>query len=613
MFRLRPVQARWFETFVPHEDTVRAIEILARTGVVELETDPRASDPLDTHRLRYFVQRGRDLIASHQEDLSAARDRPTALQGNPVHLANQAVHRLRLWSARLDFLKEHLAEKQAERDDLRLLDEALRAMRRDHVDLDGLFSETRFLCKCLFACPKTCRLEGSEVGDQPALIVRGPRHDFPFMLGLADQRAIISHLVVEKGCEQVGIPAWLTGDPEQRIHLVHQHRVELEHEIFRLEKAVSELRADPQIGCARANIDTLAWYLDNASRYLGGLELCHVTGWTTAEDPDTLQQALWESGIEAVVRYPDPPEAAAPPVSTLQSWWAQPFRPLLMLWGAPARREVDPSGLLALFVPLLFGYMFPDLGHGFLLVLFALLFSRRWPETRFLLPCGIASMAFGLLFGELFGFEDLIPALWLKPLEHPIIVMAVPLGFGMGLLLLGLILAGFEAKWNGALGAWLAVEAAVLELYVALLVSLIDPRALYVAGFALAHYILGSLWNARGEGLWALPNALGRLLFSLFELMLNTLSFARVGAFALAHAAFSMTIITLAQSVESPVVWVLIIVLGNLLAIVLEGLVVFVQTTRLILFEFFIHFLSVEGRLFRPVPRQPERVCRSAP
>jgi len=34
---------------------------------------------------------------------------------------------------------------------------------------------------------------------------------------------------------------------------------------------------------------------------------------------------------------------------------------------------------------------------------------------------------------------------------------------------------------------------------------------------------------------------------------------------------------------------------------VLEGLLVFVQTTRLVLFEFFIRFLRAEGRLFRPV------------
>lgn len=602
MLRFRPVQARWFETYLPHEQTVRGIELIARSGVVELETDPRLSEPMDTHRLHYFVQRGRALIDRHREDLPGGRQRPTALLGNPVHLANQALHRMRLWSARVDFLKEQLAEKQAEREDLHLLNEALRAMRRDGIELNELFSQTRFLCKCLFVCPKTSGLEGSEVAGQTALIVSGPRHDFLFMLGLKDQRAVISHLVVEQGCEQVGIPSWLSSDPEQRVRQIRDHASALEREIARLETELRALRNDPEIAEARANLETLAWYLDTASRYLEGLELCHVTGWSTAEDPDALQRLLWESGIEAVVRYPDPPAMITPPVTTLQSGWAQPFRPLLLLWGTPGRQEIDPSGLLVLLVPLLFGYMFPDVGHGLLLVGFAGIFWRRWPDIRFLLPCGLASMVFGLLFGEVFGFADLLPALWIKPFDDPLLILIVPMIFGVGLLLLGLIFSGVEAKWSGTLGRWLAVDAAVLVLYLALLATLFDTRALAVAGLALVHYVVGSLWQERGAGFWILAGAGGRLLFSLFELMLNTISFARVGAFALAHAAFSHTIMTLADGVEQPVGWLLIIVLGNLGGVLIEGLVVFVQTTRLILFEFFGHFLQARGRLFRPVP-----------
>jgi V/A-type H+/Na+-transporting ATPase subunit I len=64
-------------------------------------------------------------------------------------------------------------------------------------------------------------------------------------------------------------------------------------------------------------------------------------------------------------------------------------------------------------------------------------------------------------------------------------------------------------------------------------------------------------------------------------------------------------VITLAGPVEQPLFWLLIIVVGNVFAIVLEGLVVFVQTTRLVLFEFFIHFLRADGRIFQPVLRPP--------
>ncbi len=282
------------------------------------------------------------------------------------------------------------------------------------------------------------------------------------------------------------------------------------------------------------------------------------------------------------------------------------------MWGTPGRLEVDPSGILALVVPLLFGYMFPDIGHGLVLALFALIFSQRWPQVRFLLPCGVSAMAFGVLFREAFGFEDVIPALWLSPLDDPMTVLTVPLLFGVFLMLLGLAFAGIEARWRGELRAWLAVEAAVLLLYVSLLLAPFLPAALGLTGLALLHYFAGNLWLApSGQRAMALVGAAGQLLLSVFELVMNTLSFLRVGAFALAHAALSHAIMTLADAVEQPIAWLLVVLAGNVFSVVLEGLVVFVQTTRLVLFEFFIRFLRAEGRLFRPV-RQPPEIGKSS-
>jgi len=89
--------------------------------------------------------------------------------------------------------------------------------------------------------------------------------------------------------------------------------------------------------------------------------------------------------------------------------------------------------------------------------------------------------------------------------------------------------------------------------------------------------------------------------------VMNTLSFLRVGAFALAHAALSHAIMTLAEGVEHPIAWLLGVLAGNAFSVALEGLVVFVQTTRLVLFEFFIRFLQADGRLFRPVRPPPAK------
>jgi V/A-type H+-transporting ATPase subunit I len=89
------------------------------------------------------------------------------------------------------------------------------------------------------------------------------------------------------------------------------------------------------------------------------------------------------------------------------------------------------------------------------------------------------------------------------------------------------------------------------------------------------------------------------------QILINTLSFARVGAFALAHAGLSSAIVALMHASENVVVQGLVLIVGNIVVLVLEALVVSIQTTRLILFEFFIRFLAAEGRVFRPLPAPP--------
>jgi len=172
--------------------------------------------------------------------------------------------------------------------------------------------------------------------------------------------------------------------------------------------------------------------------------------------------------------------------------------------------------------------------------------------------------------------------------------------------------AGIEARWRGELRAWLLADLAVLLIYATALAGLLLPQAYWLTALAVVHFLAGSaLLAPPGRRLQALPAAIGDLLLSVFELVMNTLSFLRVGAFALAHAALSSAVATLSSTAESLWAQALIVVAGNVFAVVLEGLLVFVQTTRLVLFEFFIRFLRAEGRLFRP-ERGPGADQRSA-
>lgn len=603
--RWRPTEARWFELYTPRNETVHAVEVLAETGVVQMEVDPRYARSAETEKLRYFVERFQSLAAPVADLLPGGSERATLMVGDPVHIANQALHRLRVWLARHDYVNERLEQVRAEHDDLLLLAECAEGMRAEGLDFDGIFTRTRFLCKCLFACPHGRDL-GKDIDAAVEARIKGPHHDFLYIAATPERQAVIQAMVVEHGCAQFALPHWLGGERGLQQASIVEHVNAVAAEMKQLDDALRTLRKDADMGQARANIQTLHWFLEHAPGQLARHELCHITGWCTSPDADCLPAALKRAGIDAIVRFPEPPRQAVAPVDLLSSWWTLPFRPFLRLWGVPGHAEVDPSGLLPVIVPLLFGYMFPDVGHGLMLMLAALIAQHRWPQLRFLVACGISATAFGFIFGEFMGLEGVIKPLWTHPLDTPIEVLAVPLIFGVLLMLLGMVFSGIEAHWRGELSRWLRVDAAILVMYLSVMAWPWWPGAAWLTGLALLHYLAGSLSVARSKLGMALAQAVGDLLLSLFELFMNTLSFARVGAFALAHAALSLAVLTLAEDLRNPWLWGLTIAFGSVFSIVMEGLLVYVQTTRLVLFEFFIRFLHADGRLFRGA-RPPAR------
>jgi V/A-type H+-transporting ATPase subunit I len=269
----------------------------------------------------------------------------------------------------------------------------------------------------------------------------------------------------------------------------------------------------------------------------------------------------------------------------------------------PGRYEVDPSATLAVVVPLLFGYMFGDLGQGLVLAGLGWLLRRRFSIARLLVPAGIMAAVFGLVFGSVFSREDLLPALWVHPLHAPVTVLAVPLVFAVVLLAGGQVLNAFEAAWRGELRHWWLADGGFLPLYLGAAASLLEPDFLALAVAGAAWVVLGRF--ALQPTLVGAAGAVGGLLEDGMRLLVNTISFARVGAFALAHAGLSAAVVTLADAAHGLLVPGLVMVLGNLMILALETLVVSVQTTRLILFEFFARFLKAEGRRFRPLPPPP--------
>lgn len=91
--------------------------------------------------------------------------------------------------------------------------------------------------------------------------------------------------------------------------------------------------------------------------------------------------------------------------------------------------------------------------------------------------------------------------------------------------------------------------------------------------------------------------------FELFETMLsyfsNTLSYVRIGAFAVSHAAIMEVVLMLSGAQEGNPNWI-VVVIGNIIVCGLEGMIVGIQVLRLEYYEMFSRFYKGTGREFKP-------------
>jgi V/A-type H+-transporting ATPase subunit I len=458
--------------------------------------------------------------------------------------------------------------------------------------LPRIVHATDLLFKCLYRCAPD-QIDGAVFDGLLEQSFRGEDHCFVVIVCLPGQREHVVRLLSESNCDEVAIPSDLDEQPGQQLADIRRRLDEADADIGRAEDQIRALRNDLQIAEALANIETLRWFIGAAHQVgVKDATFCHITGWTSETDTERLKTVLKHAHVEAEVRFARPPAGVKEPVATAAGWWRQPFQIFTAMSGALSPDEIDPTGLLAFVVPLLFGYMFPDTGHGLVIAIAGLVLSRYSFRARILISCGLASALMGVLFDDFFGYRMLDQSWQIHALDNPVLVLIMPMFFGVALLLLGLIFNGIELYWRGELRRWLLSDAAVLVLYVSVLLSLLYLQALLGAAFALLWYVAGAVvLGGRGQR-WAprVAAAIGGLAHSSLTLILNTISFVRVGAFALAHIGLSLVVVTLIETVETPILSVLLFAIGHAM-----------QITRLILFEFFIRFLRAEGRFFQPL------------
>ena len=597
---LRPARTRWFELLAPREELARVVETLARTRSVELEIYSERNVVVNLPGLQEQMAEYHQLAQRFQEYWKHYELPTDTLSGMPAQILESALARIRKWVAAAGPLVRHIESLRAERGELLLLEGMLGIDVDDKMDYSLLAAAGSLLAVRLFVMPPAYRLP-TATGSLLYCKCSSEQHEFLLAVGLpADLEVFRNEIAAQKG-RALTLPVWLHGRRETALGQVRQRLQRIHYERTRLRRQIDAMARSYKMAGALGDLSRLEWFLTNVTALPVSENFAWVSGWTSDLDGQCLPQALTDVHAHAIVHYPPAPGGLHPPMVLQNPWWARPFELFAGMLGTPAGDEADPSRLVALLVPLLFGYMFGDVGQGFVLLLVGLLLQHRWPLLRILVANGAASMLFGVVFGSVFGREDVIPALWVHPIAQPLVVLAVPLAVGVLVLLLGMLLNALESLWRGELRHWLQVDAAVLVMYLSLLAALFVPASLAVTMFGLGWYLVGSLGSASNKPLARAAAALGRLVEQLLQLLINSISFVRVGAFALAHAGLSLAFTSMAESTGSLVAGLLIMLLGNVVVILLEGLVVTIQTTRLVLFEFFIRFMRGSGRTFRPL------------
>jgi V/A-type H+-transporting ATPase subunit I len=595
---IRPEAARWFEVLVARDDAFVALEALAATGAVEIEWRQVAPSPDASSRINPLLKQYGALSRRYRAYWPAPRLRATTRIAPADALAG-ALGQINAWAVDAGPV---IASLQAAESMLAELDAVARLMERLQgapIDLSKLAVAGAGVRVAAFVYAKGARLP------LPSSLLLHPVDigEDTYLLAVGAQDAVesLAQEVAAANGRRVRIPEWLAPSADENLVRIADERTTRAAEAAELRATLRAVHERHALAIALGDVARAAWCFENGGAVERGEMFSRITGWTSA--PASLVRAIEGANARALASLPPPPRGVRPPLLLRNPWWAQPFEVFSRLFGMPGEYGADPSAVLAIAVPLLFGYMFGDVGQGLVLVALGVALRRRVPVARLLVPAGLSATVFGLLFGSVFSLEGLIQPLWLHPLADPLTVLVVPLAGGALLLTLGLALSALEAYWAGRLGEWLVTDAGFLLVYVGILGALAHPAGLLVA-LAGAVLFAGGRAALAGESGAALT-ALGELLERGMQILINTLSFARVGAFALAHAGLSSAVVALAEAAGGSAGHLAVLAIGNVVVIALEGLVVSIQTTRLILFEFFARFFRAEGREFRPLLPPP--------
>ena len=456
---------------------------------------------------------------------------------------------------------------------------------------------------------------------------------------------------VEAGLTRVGfkvaeMPADLEGSGHEEQQRLATRLDELREAIAARQEAIRQLgrRYGAGLAAAHGQLRQALAIVQAQQQFGQAAEIFCLFGWMPSARREEARRLIREAsdgtGIVEFVR-PDEDDLVRAgselvPVQFAGSAVMRPFQAILTTFGAPRYEEIEPSLFVAVSFLLMFGIMFGDLGQGMVLVAAGswFLLSRQPRLVRIrdagylLVACGLSASFFGILYGSVFGSERLwhrvFGAPFLLPLRDVMTLFKAAIVIGIVCISISLIinilnkfrtghyfdglvsrsgLVGLLFYW-GSIGlgvkalvarrvAWYEVVAVIAVPLLLLLLR--EP--LHAVVTRQKHWLHDDIFTF-------VMISLMEVLETVTTFLGNTVSFIRVGAFALSHAALCMAIFIIADMLHGlpggGVLQVLAIILGNVFVMVLEGMVATIQGIRLQYYELFSKYFVGDGILYSP-------------
>jgi len=659
---LRPRKMKYLELTLFKNDMDTVLEYLGKKGVIQFSESESFYENQEIENIKNIIQR----LCEAQEYLGFKRDPNNETYEKPQNgiSENEDKKHAKALCSIIEEVKERESKTILEKQRIKETINEAKAFSKMNVPFSD-FEYLSFLTLRLGRIdPKDIPLLRENLGDRAIILQLEPGGRILAACSKKGRFALDSQLK-KASFEPVEVPKECRGVPAEMLKSLNEQFILLDAELIKINLEKEQLQKEylPKLNQFLSGWQIALEIEEIKARFTTTENLYHFSGWMPADIVPAVVHDLSRLTCERVAIHTYLPNEVPSiksgkekvPVAMKHNAFVKGFEGVVFSYGAPLYGTIDPTAIVAFFFTLMFGIMFGDAGQGFVLLLLGVFaaksksMSKRF--SRFSVPLisvGIASMIMGLLAGSVFTNERLLvvptravtEAITGQPMDRILHILPMAgeggsitklfyfFGFtvSIGIIInsLGLIINIFNRcvlkKYKDAFFSKTGLAGLLVfwyALFMAVRILLGGKPEIYdFAGICIPIFFIffGDLiWRVLCKKKPVMENGILAFAMEGFVEVLdtvstyfsNTVSFLRVGAFALAHAVFSFIVFhftdELAMSgAAGTFSAVLVMIIGNVIIIILEGLIVAIQVVRLQYYEFFNKFFIETGVEFSP-------------